>query len=422
MICVPFFTMIRIIKEYTRLNKSIVNLITVEFFVQLINVTFLAILPLYMKVEGYSDAQYAHFTSYRYFGMLALALFLGIYIKNKKILPLIYIAAIGTPVFAILILTGVQIHSNSLILISHLLWGTAYTFIQIPILPFIMRNSPKEQQTRAITLNFATWSMATITGSFIIAVLNGINPKVFTERNLLFAISTLCLLGIYFVFKMNKDEHVPTTVKERHSLKEYDWKIILRALIPTIIIAIGAGFTIPFMSLFFSNVHNMSTAVFSLLNLITAVLVTIVAMYIPVIKERIGYQKAIPRTQSIAIVALIIMATTQYYSNMSFAVVIAAVFYLLRQPFMSAAVPMTSEITMKYVGANNREMVSGLTSAIWSGSAYFSAVGFGILRHLDVEYVNIFWITSGMYVVGVTMYSLLIKDYNKREKAGLITH
>jgi predicted MFS family arabinose efflux permease len=120
--------------------------------------------------------------------------------------------------------------------------------------------------------------------------------------------------------------------------------------------------------------------------------------------------------------ALIIMATTQYYSQMNYAIVIASVFYLLRQPLMSAAVPMTSEITMKYVGEGNREMVSGLTSAIWSGSAYFSAVGFGILRHLDVEYVNIFWITAAMYCVGVFLYTLLIRDYHKRENAGLINH
>ena len=65
--------MIATIKEYTKLDKSILNLITVEFFVQLINVSFISILPLYMKAEGYSDVQYAHFTSYRYFGMLALA-------------------------------------------------------------------------------------------------------------------------------------------------------------------------------------------------------------------------------------------------------------------------------------------------------------------------------------------------------------
>lgn len=410
------------IKEYTRLDKSMLNLITVEFFVQLINVTFIAILPLYMKAEHYSDAEYAHFTSYRYLGMLVLALFLGMYIKGRKILPMFYISSIASPLFALLILIGVNFHSTTLLLLSHLLWGIAYTFVQIPILPYIMRNAPREQHTLVITLNFATWSIASIVGSLIVAVFNRINPVIFSERNLLFSIAALGFLGIFFVLRIDKKEYVPVIKEKRSNLRDYDWKIIMRALIPTAIIAIGAGFTIPFMSLFFSNVHNMSTSTFSFLNFMTAVLVTILAIFVPRIKERFGYQRAIPATQSVAILALIIMATTQYYSYLSFAVIIASFFYLVRQPLMSMATPMTSEITMKYVGERNREMVSGLTSALWSGSAYFSAIGFGILRHLNVEYVNIFWITAGMYMIGVFLYSLLIRDYNKREKAGLINH
>ncbi len=413
--------MLHRLKEYTTLDRSIIYLIIVEFFVQLINVSFIAILPLYMKAEHFSDAQYAHFTSYRYLGMLALALFVGMYIKGRKILPLIYIAAAGVPLFALLIIIGVHIHSTGLLLISHLLWGTAYTFIQIPILPYILRNAPKEQHTLAITLNFATWSIASIFGGLMIAVFNGLNKELFNERNLLLGIATIGLTAFYFALKISKKEHIPVPATKTVNLKDYDWKIISRALIPTAIIAIGAGFTIPFMSLFFSNVHHMSTSVFSFLNFMTAILVTIVAVYIPSIKSRFGYLRAIPTTQSFAIAALILMATTQLYDQSKLAVYIAAVFYMLRQPFMSAAVPMTSEVTMKYVGERNREMVSALTSSIWSGSAYFSAIGFGILRHLNMPYVNIFLITALTYMLGVTMYYFLLVDFYKREKSGLVT-
>ncbi len=409
------------LREYKQLDKSIINLTVVEFFVQLINVSFIAILPLYMKAEHFSDAQYAHFTSYRYLGMLALALFVGMYIKGRRILPLFYIAAAGVPLFAFLIIVGVHIHSTGLLLISHLLWGTAYTFIQIPILPYILRNAPKEQHTLAITLNFATWSMASIFSGFFIAIFNGIDKNLFSERNLLLAIATVGFSAVYFILKISKKERIPETNSKTANLKDYDWKIISRALIPTTIIAIGAGFTVPFMSLFFANVHHMNTSTFSFLTFLSAIIVTIVAVYVPSIKSKFGYLRAIPTTQSIAICALILMATTQYYADLSIAVVIAAVFFVLRQPFMSAAVPMTSEVTMKYVGQRNREMVSALTSSIWSGSAYFSAIGFGILRHLQVNYVNIFLITAVTYIVGVTMYYFLLVDFYKREKLGLVT-
>ncbi|MCW3102037.1 MAG: hypothetical protein JWO09_477 [Bacteroidetes bacterium] len=412
--------MTSIIKEYTKLDRSILNIIVVEFFVQMINVSFMSILPLYMKVEGYSDSEYAHFTSYRYLGMLALALALGMYIKGRKILPMFYIAAVGVPLFGLLILIGVHIHSTSLLMVSHLLWGTAYTFIQIPILPYILRNVPVHQHTSAITLNFATWSIASILSFLFIGVFNTINPELFNEKHLLFGIVTLSFSGIYFIMKVSRQEHVPALEEKRSSMKGYDWKIIFKALIPTSIIALGAGFTIPFISLFFSNVHGMTTAEFSYMSFAASFIVAYAALWVPKIKQGIGYRRAVPLTQSLAIMALVVMATTQYYSDVSTAVVIAIVFYLVRQPLMNIAAPMTSDITMKYVGARNREMTSGLTSAIWSGSTFFSAIIFGILRHLDVDYVNIFLITAALYSIGVVWYIILIHDYDKREKAGLI--
>jgi MFS family permease len=413
--------MLLIVKEYTKLQRSILNIIVVEFFVQIVNCTFMAILPLYMKVEGYTDAEYAHFTSYRYLGMLALALALGIFIKGRKILPLFYIAAIGVPLFGLLILIGVHIHSTPLLLFSHLLWGTAYTFIQIPILPYILRNVPVHQHTSAITLNFATWSIASILSFLLIGVFNTIDPVLFNEKHLLFGIVIFSFSGIYFVMRVSRKEIVPPLTERRINIKGYDWKIIFRALIPTAIIAFGAGFTIPFISLFFSNVHGMTTAEFSYMSFAASFIVAYAALWVPKIKEGIGYKRAVPVTQSMAIIALIIMATTQYYNQLSFSFVIAIVFYLLRQPLMNIAAPMTSDITMKYVGEANREMTSGLTSAIWSGSTFFSAIIFGILRHLDVDYVNIFLITAALYSIGVIWYIILIRDYDKREKAGLIS-
>jgi hypothetical protein len=37
-----------------------------------------------------------------------------------------------------------------------------------------------------------------------------------------------------------------------------------------------------------------------------------------------------------------------------------------------------------------------------------------------VSFVNVFLITAALYAVGVVWYYILILDYNKREKAGLI--
>ncbi|HRE98447.1 MAG TPA: hypothetical protein PK637_16905, partial [Flavobacteriales bacterium] len=83
--------------------------------------------------------------------------------------------------------------------------------------------------------------------------------------------------------------------------------------------------------------------------------------------------------------------------------------YALRQPLMNMATPMTTEVTMKYVGKRNQEMMSALTASIWSGSWFISAYLFEIMREMEVSYMNIFLITAALYSVGVIAYMLLMR-------------
>jgi len=202
--------------------------------------------------------------------------------------------------------------------------------------------------------------------------------------------------------------------------RKTEWVLILKALVPTLIIATGAGLTIPFISLFFEHVHGVDKGGFSVLSSIAAVLVAYFAMLVPKIKEKVGYKIAIPSTQSLAVMALIALATTQYYNQYAIAMVIASACYLIRQPLMNMAAPMTSELVLNYVGTHNREITSALTSAIWSGSWVISGFMVKLLFARHFEFVNIFLITALLYAIGVVLYYLLILDYNKREESGLI--
>jgi predicted MFS family arabinose efflux permease len=232
-------------------------------------------------------------------------------------------------------------------------------------------------------------------------------------------ISILSLIG-FVTLLLVKDTGKDTkqaTKKPKIKFNEYDWKLIFRALTPTFIIAVGAGLTIPFISLFFEKVHHVYKGEFSIYSTIAAVLVAISSLLVPNIKKHIGYQIAVPFTQSLAIMALVALATTQFYSQLSIAVVIAVICYLVRQPLMNLAGPMTTEVEMNYVGEKNREIVSALTSAIWSGSWFVSGSFFKVMFSQGYSYVNVFLITCTLYAIGVIWFYFLIVDYNKRNKA-----
>lgn len=412
--------MFKFLRDYKTIEKHILYAIIAEFFIQLINASFMAVQLIFMQKSGYSDFEGAGFISYRFLGVLLLAVPLGLYIKGRKLKNLFYLSAFFVPACGLLILYSISNHINWLLHLSQFLWGTAFTFIQIPIMPYILRNGKKETQTEAIALSYSTWSFAGIASGIIIFCLSKYNPVLFNEKLLLQIIAVLGFISIYFIRKIKFEETVITPVKKRLDFSDFDWFLIIKALTPTLIIAVGAGLTIPFISIFFYNVHKVDTEYFAVLNSIASVLVAVGAMLVPRIKKGMGYKIAIPTTQSFAVIALVLLATTQFYSHLTIAVYIAIVCFMLRQPLMNMAGPMTSELVMNYVGKRNQEIMSALTSAIWSGSWFISSRIFKSLRETGYAYVNVFLITALLYGLGVVWYYFLILDYHKKEKLGLI--
>lgn len=412
--------MLAFIEDYRKLEKPVFNVILSEFFIQMVNATFMNILPLYMHVEGFTKEEIALFITFRFLGVFVLAIPMGNYIKGKRLMPYFYLSAICVPFFGLAIIFAIAMKMKLLTLITLLLWGASFTFMQIPISPFILRNSAVANHTAAISLSYSTWSFGGIISGIIIAVLNYVSPSFFNEKMILILFSVLGFLGLVYLLRVkNFEEVVGESVKGEIKHKT-EWRLIGKALVPTLIIATGAGLTIPFISLFFKEVHHQSTSGFSALSSAAAVLVAWGALLVPKIKKHIGYKVAIPTTQSLAVISLVALATTQFYNQYSLALVIAAACYLLRQPLMNMAGPMTTEVVLKYVGPKNREITSALTSAIWSGSWVLSGIMVTVLFSAGFQFVNIFLITSLLYAFGVVMYYLLILDYNKREEQGLI--
>lgn len=411
--------LISFIRHYQKLEKHIVFFIIAEFFLQLINSSFMTIMLIYMAKVGFLDHESASFVSFRFLGVLLFAFPLGLFIKGRKLKPLFYASSILTPILALVILYAIDLKLTHLLYTSLFLWGVSFTGIQVTALPYILRNAKKETHTAAITLSYSTWSFAGIISGLLIFGLKNINPDLFDEKLILQIISLLGLIGVLFIFNLKNIEHIPKITKSRFDLKDFDWKLIFKALVPTLIIAIGAGLTIPFVGLFFYKIHGLDSDKFAALSAFATLVVFGVILFVPIIKEKLGYKLAIPLTQLIAIFALIVLALTEIIPY-QYAVLIAMVAYVIRQPLMNMAGPMTSDIVMKYVGEKNREMMSALTAAIWSGSWFISSIIFQVLRKIGLQYIYVFLITAGLYFIGVLLYYLLILDYEKKLKSGEI--
>ena len=387
-------------------------MIKAEFFIQLIGAAFFLILNIYLAKKGFSDPEIANFISYRFLAVMLLAFPLGIYIKGKPLKPFFMIGGLGVPIVAIVLILLVHYGWYQYLPALFILWGVVFTLFQVCSLPYLMRNTIIENQSHAISLNYATNSFGTIFSGFIIFGA-GQFMREFDEGKILLGISILGFIGVYYVLKMKVD--VVESVKERLQWKSYDWVLLMKAIFPTLIIAVGAGLTIPFINLFFFHNFQIDSSGFAVIGGIASILVAILSLLVPNLKSKLGFQKGITYVQTIAVIALVALATTEFFKDYWWGLPLAIMCYWVRTPLMNMAAPMTSELTMNYVGVKNQEMLSAIIAAIWSGSWFFSSQIFRFLKAEGLPYAHIFYITAVLYAFGVFMYSLLIKDYERKK-------
>ncbi len=417
--------LLNILRSYRELPRNIHLLFLLEFSLSLIHVAFILILNIYLRKQGFTDPEIASFNSLRFIGALAFALPLGIYIRGKRLKPFFKLAAIIVPITSAMIIESIHFLIVPLIQLSFLCWGVGMMLMRVCSLPFIIRNTTADNSTEALSLSAATWSLATIFSGLIISGLDWISflniskwTISFNEQGILWIITFIGMGAIRFVAKMKEDD--PQEDDKRVDIfslhKTYDWKLIFKAISPLILISIGAGLTIPFVNLFFNSIFGFTSSDYSLLGSFTALLVFMFSLLVPTLRKKYGYWMTIVVVQTLAIICLIVMAMTEMYASYSYAVLIAVGAYILRQPLMHMAHPASNELMMNYVGKNNQELISALSSSLWSASWFFSAKIFEWLRILDYRYSEIFLITAFLYAIGVVLYAFLIREYERDQK------
>ncbi len=395
-----------------------------ESFLQLINGSLMLILFLYMGELGYEDEEKAYYFVFRFVGVLFISFPLGLWIKGKRLLPLFRLNAYTLPILTLLALYAIHEKMGWLISLSFILWGLSFTLSQICKLPFVLRHCPPSQVTEAITLTYSTWSWGNILGGSIIFLLSNIAPDFFTSLNCLITISFLSYCSLYFLNKVDKNEvtEQPNSKNiSKFNLKEYDWKIIFQGLFPTLLIATGAGMSIPFMNLYFQHTFDLDYDNYAALGFITHCIVFTMILQSPQVKGRFGYEKAIPITQTLAVASLLMLGVLEMYSDIPMVFYLAVFFFVIRQPLMNIAQPMTTEIVMKYVGEKNQEIVSALFALIWNGSFVLSGLLFGYLRSLELDFIYIFGYTALFYFTAIIWYIWLIKKFQQKTEQENVT-
>lgn len=408
--------------RYRTLPKCVLLFAAGQFLINLINSAQFLLLNLFLKERGLDDPAIAALTSHRFLATFFLALPAGLWLRGKPLRKPLVIGAILFPLTSLVSLETVQHGHHSAASISFIAMGFAGLVLNVASTPMMMRLAPKHQSSEALSLLFATWGGASICGGVLSTVLQGIgkidigNQHLVLNEHSTLLILSFCGLGAPFLYARIPDP-VPAEKSTRHWLHIHreDFPLLLRALVPTICIATGAGLSIQFLNLFFSNVYQLDSAKYSFFGSISHVLVFVTGLIVPEVRRRLGWRGAILGVQSAGIVMLAVMGLTELWKDALWALPVALACFIFRQPLMNMAGPSTSELSMSYVGERNRELMSACGGAIWSGAWWLAARVFETLRSHDLPYWQVFLTTAALYVVGTFSYTGLIRAVEKQE-------
>ncbi|XP_026189700.1 uncharacterized protein LOC34619204 [Cyclospora cayetanensis] len=171
--------------------------------------------------------------------------------------------------------------------------------------------------------------------------------------------------------------------------------------------SMGAGMTVKFFPLFFSNDYNLSPIHLCLLSISYAFSVAIFIFFASTLSKHIG--RALT-SQLFSLLGLLALTAMCYLEDLRF--LIAA--HLLRGGMQNANYPLDRSMIVDFSKSTDRGKWSAMetfTSTLWSGSAFLG----GILADKDYRYA--FGVTAIVYAVAWLVYTPLVFIIPQAERA-----
>jgi MFS family permease len=174
--------------------------------------------------------------------------------------------------------------------------------------------------------------------------------------------------------------------------------MLSKLLVPMFITSIGAGLIMPFMNIFFSNVHNQSDAAVGTMFAWGSLAMGVGLILAPAFADRYGKIKVVVFTQALSIPFLILLGFSPMFG-------LSALAYYVRLTLMNMSSPVYQTFVMERVDADSRAMVASLNSMVNSFGRAFSPVVSGWMQ-VNYGFGPPFIGTIILYVISILLYYL----------------
>lgn len=309
--------------------------------------------------------------------------------------------------------------SSLIFLAMNIIQGVAQALSGVAMGPFLMENSKETERTYLFSLSSGLRMTAVSIGQWV----GGFLPTWFALRLAINAMDTkayslslwavalsgfVALLPMLFVARRASRTAGRPTFAPLSFIRNNPGKFE-KLILPTLITSVGAGLIMPFMNVYFRNVHQQSDSSIGTFFAWGSLAMGLGLIVAPALAERFGKIQIVVVSQALSVPFLIMLGFSPW-----FGVVLVA--YYVRTMLMNMSGPIYSTYVMEQVEPESRGMLASLTSM---ASNFGWALSPTISGYLQIRYGfgPPFLLTILLYTIAIGMYYVWFWRPDRRKQA-----
>lgn len=288
----------------------------------------------------------------------------------------------------------------------NVLSGIAQSLAGVTMSPFLMENSNERERTYLFSfgqgLQMTMASVGNWVGGYLPTWMGNAKHVIATSSTaygdsiLIIGIgAALAIIPLVFLTSP-KLEHSQRAIFAPFQYAAKNPLLLTKLILPMLLTSLGAGLVMPFMNVFFRQVHHQPDPVIGTLFAWGSLAMGIGLLIAPPLAERTGKIQLVVITQAISIPFLILLGFSPIFW-------VGAATYYVRLALMNMSSPVYQTFIMEHVEPSARATVASLTSMAWNFGWAFSPTISGLLQ-VKFGFGPPFIGTIILYTISVILY------------------
>jgi len=289
--------------------------------------------------------------------------------------------------------------------LANIIFGVSQSLAAVTMGPFLMENSGETERTYLFSmgsgLQMASASIGNWIGGYlptIIASSRGIGPTdsmAYADSMLIVSlVEAIAILPLVFLRTPRLEASDRSAFTPIQYAMEHP-KRLTKLILPMLITSIGAGLIMPFMNVFYRQVHSQPDPVIGALFAWGSLAMGIGLLIAPPLADRLGKIQMVVITQALSIPFLILLGFSPWFW-------LSALAYYVRLALMNMNTPVYQTFVMEHVESSARATVASLLNMSWSFGWAFSPMISGWLQ-VNYGFGPVFMGTIVLYSISIIL-------------------